>query len=279
MFPAIGYGIRKENRPFLDDPALNAVEITFEHADYSLRLDRFAGPRDFDYISVHALELSVASPEPPAARYLGALKAIAEENDADAVSDHLGFTRDHVGGSGMGHFAIPPFCPAALDVVCRNVDLVQQYFGELPFYLENIAYLFKFRGPLSEAEFLAGVLARTGCGWLLDVTNVYANALNHRYDAFEFIDRVMPVARRVQMHLAGGYFDEECGLYFDSHSQPIPNEVWRLYRHALEAGRGKVDAVFIERDDNFPDEAGWRGELREARRIAQQVEVQPCSHR
>jgi uncharacterized protein (UPF0276 family) len=271
MIPAIGYGIRRENRPILDEPALNAGEITYEHADYSLRLERFVGERDLEYVSVHALELSVASPEPPRRHYLEGLKAIAEENGAAAVSDHLGFTRDTNHGVGMGHFAVPPFSVPALDATCRNLDLIQDFLRDLPFYLENIAYLFRFQGTMTEAEFLARLLRKSGCGWLLDVTNLYANGLNHDYDARAFIREVMPAAPRVQMHLSGGFYDDEVQMYVDSHSEPIPAEVWDLYRFALEQGRGKVDAVFIERDANFPAEAGWRAEVRQARRIAEQV--------
>ncbi len=268
MLPAIGYGLRRENRKIQDDPAINGVEITFEHADEPLRTTRFLGAQDFDYVSVHALELSVTSPEAPPADYMASMKAVAEENGAAAVSDHLGFTRDHNTGVGMGHFAPPPYSARALDATCRNIDRVQRYFGKLPFYLENIAYFFKFKGEMTEAEFLSGTLARTGCGWLLDVTNVYANSTNHGYDAYDFIRQVMPVASRVQLHLAGGFFDEEARLYFDSHSEPIPPEVWELYRFSLELGRGKIDAIFIERDDNFPNEEGWRSEVRQARAIA-----------
>jgi len=271
MLPAIGYAIREQNRRILDDPALNAVEITFERADDPLRIERYVGRRDFDYVSVHALKLSVASPEPPGAKYLEALRAIAEENDANSVSDHLGFTRDGDGGVEMGHFAPPPYTPAALDCTCRNLDLVQRYFRGRDFYLENIAYLFQFRAEMSEAEFLTAVLDRTGCGWLLDVTNVYANAQNHGYDSYEFIRRVMPSAKKVEMHLAGGFFDSKAQIYIDSHSHPIPDAVWDLYRYSLELGRGKTEAVFIERDQNFPDEAGWRGEVRKARDIAEEV--------
>jgi uncharacterized protein len=85
----------------------------------------------------------------------------------------------------------------------------------------------------------------------------------------------MPVAPRVEMHLAGGFIDDDTGEYIDSHSEPVPPEVWDLYRFALVEGRGKVDAVFIERDQNFPDEAGWRAEVREVRRIAEEVEAMP----
>lgn len=272
MRPAIGYGVRRENRAILDEPCINGVEITFEHADAPLRTERFLGGLDFDYVSIHGLELSVASPEEPPLDYLRRMRSVAQENGAAAVSDHLGFTRDHAGGIGMGHFAAPPFSQAALDVVCRNVEHVQRYFGETPFFLENIAYFFRFKGDFDEADFLSRVLGLTGCGWLLDVTNVYANSVNHGYDAAAFIRQVMPFAERVQLHLAGGFFDEEAGMYFDSHSEPVPDEVWALYRMSLELAGPKVEAVFIERDDNFPNEAGWRQEIRTAYEIACSVE-------
>lgn len=273
MTPAIGYAIREQNRPILDDPAINAAEITFERADDPLRIDRYVRDHDFDLVSVHALKLSPASPEPPNRRYLDALKAIAIENGAESVSDHLGFTRDSDHGVEMGHFAPPPWTDSALSATCRNIDHIQAYFGDTRFYLETIAYLFEFQGTMSEAEFLTGVLRRTGCGWLLDVTNVYANGRNFGFDAYEFIAAVMPHADRVQMHLAGGYFDERSGMYIDSHSHAVPDAVWDLYRYALWQGVGKVDAVFIERDQDFPDEHGWRSEVRQARAIAEQIEV------
>jgi uncharacterized protein (UPF0276 family) len=272
MMPAIGYGVREENRTILDDPAINAAEITYEQADDPLRIDRYLGDdRDFDVVSVHALELSLACPEPPLRKYLEGIKAVAEENGAQSVSDHLGFTRDGDGRVSMGHFQAPPFTPVALDVTSRNVERCMAFYKGYDFYVENIAYLFLFKGQMSEAEFIIKLIERTGCGLLLDVTNVYANSVNHGYDGYEFIRGVMPFAPRVQMHLAGGYFDEKAKRYFDSHSFPVHQEVWDLYRFALAQGKGKIDAVFIERDADFPSEAGWRSEVREARAIAEQV--------
>jgi hypothetical protein len=271
MVPAIGYAIREQNRPILDDPAINAAEITFERADDPLRVDRYIRDHDFDYVSVHALKLSVASPEPPAVSYMDALKSIAGENGAAAVSDHLGFTRDGDDGVEIGHFAPPPYTEGALGCTCRNIDVIQKFFGETRFYLENIACLFRFHGTMREAEFLKRILTSTGCGWLLDVTNVYANACNFGFDAEEFIEEVMPSALDVQMHLAGGFFDAKAEMYIDSHSHPISNPVWDLYRRALELSRDKCRAVFIERDQNFPDDTGWRQEVRQARQIANEV--------
>src|SRR5688500_17911739 len=204
MLPAIGYAIREQNRPILDDPAINAAEITFERADDPLRIDNYIRDMEFVHVSVHALKLSVASPEPPGERYMKALKAIAMENGALSISDHLGFTRDGHNGVEMGHFAPPPYTEPAVEATVRNIEIIQKYFGDIRFYVENIAYRFAFEGTMSEAEFLKRVLKQSGCGWVLDVTNVYANSLNFGYDPYEFIAEVMPVADRVQMHLAGG---------------------------------------------------------------------------
>ncbi|HVW00172.1 MAG TPA: DUF692 domain-containing protein [Planctomycetaceae bacterium] len=270
MFPAIGYAIREQNRTLLGDSDVDAAEITFERADDPLRIARYIGDDDFAYVSVHALKLSVASPDPPGLKYLSPLKDIAHENGACAISDHLGFTRDGEDGIELPHFAPPPFTPTALDAVCRNIEFIQTYFGDLPFFVENIAYFFRFEGVWTEAEFLARVLQRTGCGLLLDVTNVYANALNHGYDPHEFIAETLDAAERVQMHLAGGHLDQRSGLYIDSHSRPVPQSVWDLYRYALELAGDKVEAVFLERDQNYPGESEWRREIRQARRIAEE---------
>ncbi|MCA8986097.1 MAG: DUF692 family protein [Planctomycetaceae bacterium] len=269
MMPAIGYAVRRENRFILSDPKLNAAEITFEHADLPLWTKNFIGGDDIDYVAVHALKLSVGSPDPPGGIYLETLKQVALENNAAAVSDHLGFTRDGDDGVEMGHFAPVPLTPAALDVVSKNIDLVQKFLDPFPFFIETIAYLFQLQGTMSEPEFLIKLFERTGCGWLLDVTNVYANARNFGFDPKAFVAEVMPHATKVQMHLAGGYYDDEQKLYFDTHSQPIPDDVWELYEYSLQLGEGKVDAVFIERDAEFPGEEEWRRELHKMYDIAE----------
>jgi hypothetical protein len=63
MLPAFGYAVREQVRSILDDPAITAVEITFERADDPLRIDRYLGDREFEYVSVHTQKLSVGSPD------------------------------------------------------------------------------------------------------------------------------------------------------------------------------------------------------------------------
>ena len=278
MTPAIGFALRDENRHLSDDVSVDALEITFERADDPLRTTSYLELErgHVELVSVHALKLSPASPDPPADDYLDRLVAIADENGAVSISDHLGFTRESDDGVDMGHFAAPPFTQEALDVVSANVEHIQRGIGARPFFLENVAYLFRLKGKMNEDEFFSRLLARTGCGWLCDVANLHANALNHGYDARAFLDRVMPEASRVQIHLAGGHVDPRRGIYVDSHSSAIPGPVWSLYAHALQLAGGKVEAVFVERDQNFPSVTDWRDEMRKVRRVAECVESGSC---
>lgn len=273
MFPAIGYSIREQNRPILDDPTLTAAEITFELADDPLRIDRYLSDRDFDYVSLHAPKLSVGNPEPPDWRSLEGLHAIAAENGACAISGKLGFSRDGSQGVELAHAAPLPCTEAALETVCRNVQLVQEYFAPLPFHVETIAGLFRFQGTMSEAEFLSRVLERTGCGWLLDVTNVYANAMNFGFDPFAFLETVLPIPKHVQMHLAGETRDAKADVYVGSRAHPIPDVIWELYRHALVLGSGRIDAVFIEHVQDLSGESESSSEIRHARNIAEEIET------
>lgn len=272
MSPAFGYALRERGQTLiLEEPKGNACEISLERADDPLRIDRYLGNARFDYVSVHSSNLSPGSGELPPRRYLESIRSVALENGAKAVSDHLGITRDRQDGIELGQFVPVPFTLGAVEMTCRNIDRIQQYFAPLNFFFENISYLFRFEGEMGEIEFLTRVLSRTGCGWLLDVTNVYANSINFGFDPYDFIGRIMPDAARVQIHLAGGYLDSASGTYIECHSHSIPEEGWELYRFALEQAGPKVEAVFLGRNEASPANANSRNELGRAREIALQV--------
>src|SRR5262245_46866748 len=169
MLPATGYALRDENRPYVDDPAWNGIEIDYQRASHPLRIEPCLSGLSFDYVSVHAMELSVCSPDPPDPRYLDALVEVAEENGAVAITDHLGFTHAKRGGAGVGHVMTPPLSNEALDATCCNIEIIQRHFGDRRLFIENLAHFFLLPGTLPEAEFICRMLERTGCGLLLDV--------------------------------------------------------------------------------------------------------------
>ena len=119
--------------------------------------------------------------------------------------------------------------------------------------LENPATCVEFaQSTLSEPEFLAEVLKRTGCGLLLDVNNAYVSCTNHRRDLRAYLD-ALPLSRVEEIHLAGFAEDRDAAgapLLIDAHGSPVAEAVWGLYRYALER-TGPV-ATLIEWDNDIP---------------------------
>src|SRR3546814_9995960 len=104
--------------------------------------------------------------------------------------------------------------------------------------LENVSSYLRFDGDeLSEWQFLAAIVAESGCGVLLDVNNVYVNSHNHGFDPRTFLDG-LPLGSVQQIHLAGHSVDASgSGLLIDTHDAPVCDAVWALYAHALRRFR------------------------------------------
>ena len=68
--------------------------------------------------------------------------------------------------------------------------------------LENPSTYVAFeQSTMGEIEFLAEVVARTGCGLLLDVNNVHVSAVNNRFDPLRLLEGFRsPVG---EIHLGG----------------------------------------------------------------------------
>jgi uncharacterized protein (UPF0276 family) len=119
---------------------------------------------------------------------------------------------------------------------------------------------------MREWEFIAELVARTGCELLLDVNNVYVNSVNHGFDPQAFIDAIPATAVR-QIHLAG---HEDHGDYIiDTHDHPICDAVWDLYAYTVRR-LGAVPTM-IERDDNIPPLPELIAELDAVRLVAQRA--------
>jgi uncharacterized protein (UPF0276 family) len=193
----------------------------------------------------HGLDLSLGSAEGLDPGYRDPLLDLIRRLGPPWWSEHIAFTR--AGGVEIGHLAPLPFSREALDVLATNIAEVQER-TEIPLILENITYPFALPGSdLVEADFLAELVERTGCGLLLDVANLHINAVNHRFDPYAFLER-LPLESVVQLHFVGGHQEGE--LLVDSHSAPAPPEVWALLDHIL--ARAPVKGVILERDENLP---------------------------
>ena len=264
--PALGTGLgfREPFRSdlFLQRDEVDFLEITADHyfdasPDKQRELELL---RAHFTLIPHGLSLSLGSAEGLDAGYLKQFAALVESLDPPYWSEHLAFTR--AGGVEVGHLCSLPWTREAIDVVCRNIKTVRQQIST-PLILENITYTVGMPGAqMTEGQFLTEVLERSDCGLLLDVTNLYTNAVNHGYDASSWLDEA-PLERVVQLHFAGGEWNH--GTLIDSHAAPTSPEVWQLLDEVV--ARAPVKGIILERDENLPPFAELLQEVRRAREI------------
>ncbi len=218
-----------------------------------------------DYpLVLHGVSLSIGTTDPLDRDYLKRLRELAARVEPAWISDHLCWTG--VGGHNAHDLLPLPYTEAALDHVVGRVCMVQEELGRR-IALENVSTYLTFAGStLSEWEFLSEVATRADCGVLLDVNNVYVSASNHGFDPVAYL-QALPPARVWQVHLAG-HIDRGTHL-LDSHSRPVCDEVWDLYRVATRLFGGV--ATLIEWDEDIPDWDTVEAESRRARSVQRQA--------
>ncbi|MBI3321313.1 MAG: DUF692 domain-containing protein [Candidatus Omnitrophica bacterium] len=211
-------------------------------------------------VALHGVSLSIGSTDALDERYLQRLNALIERIEPAIVSDHLCWGK--VGGEYLHDLLPLPFTEEALRHVAERVEQVQELLGRR-ILLENVsAYITYTYSTMPEWEFLTAVARRSGCGILLDLNNLYVNSFNHRFDPVEYL-RHIPGELVGQFHLAGHTPME--GYLFDTHSRPVIDAVWALYRQAL-ARWGPVTTL-IEWDEDLPPFARLAEEAASARVI------------
>lgn len=196
-------------------------------------------------ITLHALNLSIGSPQIDF-EYLIQLKKIVRFLGLPYVTDHLAITNGP--GVVIGHLTPVSYTEESLEICIQKINFIQSFI-EVPLLLENITASFEFpHNSLSESEFLTLLTSRTGCGTLLDVTNIYTNAMNRGLVPLEEMKKY-PLDSIGLVHLAGGLVEN--GEYVDSHSELISEEIWELFEHLVQLTR--IHSCVIEHDANFPD--------------------------
>src|SRR5262249_47184635 len=146
------------------------------------------------------VSLSIAGVDALDEEYLRALESLVDRVDPVWVSDHLCWTG--TGGTNLHDLLPIPFTSAALAHVSARIGRVQDRLRR-PLVLENVSSYLRFEADqMSEWEFIAALVKRSGCELLLDVNNVHVSATNHGFDAWRYINGIPRHAVR-QIHLAG----------------------------------------------------------------------------
>jgi uncharacterized protein (UPF0276 family) len=215
-------------------------------------------------VALHGVSLSIGSADPLNQTYLERLKALSDRIQPVSVSDHLCWTG--VSGENLHDLLPLPHTEETITHVVSRVQQVQEFLGRR-ILLENISTYVTYRhSEMPEWEFLVQIAKRSGCGLLLDLNNIYVNARNHQFSPFEYL-RAIPGEFVEQFHLAG--HTDMGGYLFDTHSRPVIDEVWALYREALTR-YGPVSTM-IEWDEDIPPFPQLAGEAAKARAILREV--------
>lgn len=213
----------------------------------------------------HGVSLGIGASTPLDFDYLDQLKALARHTGTPWVTDHLCWTRAH--GHDLHDLLPMPYTEEAVRHVAERVRVVQDHL-ELRLGLENTSsYLTYNASTMTEWAFLTAIAEEADCGLLLDVNNVYVSARNHGFEAETFIDN-LPHHRVIQCHLAG--HTDKGDYILDTHSDFVCEQVWALYRRAVE--RCGPVSTLVEWDAEIPEFDVVQGEARKAARIREEVE-------
>lgn len=255
-------------------------------------------------ISLHGVGLALGSAVGLDDWHLDQLAALVAHIEPIRVSDHACFARGGLNnqiGSQLGiasaasiHAAdlLPiPFSHEALNVMCTNIQQVQDRLKR-SIAVENLsAYVACVGSEMVETAFLNLLAQRTGCQLLIDVNNIYVNALNDALNGQtnekgndETIDRASYAVAQctswldaiapqhvAEIHLAGHI---DCGdIVIDDHGSRTKPPVWALYQHAI-ARFGNAPTL-IEWDTDIPDLSVLLEEVAMARSLYPVRSTQP----
>jgi len=204
-----------------------------------------------DYqISLHGVGLSLGSQDGLDAEHLRRISELVRRIEPAAVSDHVSWSI--TGGVYFNDLLPIPYDEEALGVMADNVQQFQEAIGRTVM-VENPSTYLRFRqSDRTEPQFLAELCARTGCGLLLDVNNVFVSGENHGFDPFAYLAAVagLPVG---EVHLSGHHLRQvgNRSIRIDDHGSPVSESVWALYDQALGM-LGPVPTL-IEWDISLPD--------------------------
>lgn len=176
----------------------------------------------------HSIGLSIASAHRFRAEHVDQMRRWDDRFDFMWHSDHLGynFIVDDDGTEFTVGVPLPlPLVDEVLDVVAERVVRVQDAIDKRFLLENNSAYVRVPGDDYRAAEFINLLCARTGCGLLLDLHNLYVDGRNGREDVDAFLAE-LDLTNVVEIHVAGGLVYGD--FYLDAHSGAVPEAVWEL---------------------------------------------------
>ncbi len=263
MLKKIGLGLRV---PYINYILENSQELSKKIGWFEVHSENYyaeAGPaintlkairKNFP-ISLHSVGNSLGSADYVDLKHLEKLKNLIKIIDPFLVSDHISW-----GMIGDKHFndLLPlPYSTKALNILCNNIDQVQNFLGRKILIENPSTYLAFKNADFSEFEFINLVAKKTGCGLVLDVNNVYVSAFNNaEFDPENYLKNIDQNIVQ-EIHLAGHsskmIFDGKKSqeILIDTHNNKVKKAVWQLFDFAIKKF-GQIPSL-IEWDQDFPE--------------------------
>ena len=199
-----------------------------------------------DYpLSLHGVGLGLGSARGFSEAHLQRVRGVVERVEPALVSEHLCWGA--VAQQQLNDLLPLALNGAALDLLCARVGRVQDVLKR-PILLENVSTYLRFADDaMSEAQFLAELARRSGCGLLLDINNLYVNQCNHGEDALLAMQAIAPGSVG-ELHLGGHLLTPQAVI--DHHGAAVAEPVWDLYAAALL--RFGAIPTLVEWDTDLP---------------------------
>ncbi|MEB8385832.1 DUF692 domain-containing protein [Rhodobacteraceae bacterium KMM 6894] len=251
--PGVGYKAQHFAQIMADAAPVEWLEIHAENymGDGGRPLAQLRHLSERFAISVHGVGLSIGGEGRLDPDHLARLKHLCGWLAPASFSEHLAWSTH--GAQYLNDLLPLPYTPATLTRVADHIDQVQEVLGR-PMLLENpSSYLAFDASTMSETDFLSEISARTGCGLLLDVNNVFISATNLGLSPQDYID-AFPLDKVGEIHLGGHDEDADdhgAPLLIDSHGREVADPVWALLGYTL--ARSGPRPLLVEWDANVPD--------------------------
>lgn len=221
-------------------------------------------------LSFHSVGLSLGSAEGLIDDQLDRLAALCQRYQPAMVSDHLSFS-----GNAHDRFAdlLPvPYTSEALTHFSKQVDRVQQRLGRKMLIENPSCYLAYADNEMSEIDFLAQLIQKTGCGLLLDINNIVVSTGNLGGEPRNWLAQIDPDWVG-EIHLAGHAIEchESGPLYIDDHGSPVGDIAWMHFLDFVTKHGPKP--TLIEWDTNTPDYAAYMAEASKAQAMLDAIAV------
>lgn len=211
-------------------------------------------------ITMHGIGMSIGSADGVSLEYLQELKKLIDTISPAWVSDHLSWS--NYSNKFTNELLPLPFTQETVEVVSDNIKFAQDYLGLQLIFENPSSYLRYSVDEMSEWEFINKIVDKSECKILLDINNIYVNSYNHTFNPKEFIDNISKDIVK-EFHLSG-HLNKGTHL-FDDHGSEVCDEVWELYKYALNHF-GNVPTL-IEWDNDVPTLDILMNEAKKAQRL------------